>query len=115
MTWYQILALVGVPSIVTAVLNAIERRAIRKETLKIKQEDKTDALALGVQALLQAQMITDFNHYTELGYAPIYARQNFENVYKQYKNLGQDGVMDDIHNKFFSLPTKPDNMKGEAS
>lgn len=113
MTWYQILALVGVPSIVTAVLNWIERRAIRRETLKIKSEDKTDALALGVQALLRAQMITDYNKSIDKGYAPIYVRENFENVYNQYKNLGGNGVMTDIHEKFRALPTKP--PKGEES
>ena len=110
MTWYQILALVGVPSIVTAVLNWIERRAIRKENLKIKATDKTDALALGLQALLRAQMITDYNKCIDKGYAPIYVRENFENVYNQYKNLGGNGIMTDIHNKFLDLPTQ---LKGE--
>ena len=111
MTWYQILTLIGIPSIITAVLNHIERKAIRKETAKIKSQDKTDALALGVQALLRAQMIADYNHYTEKGWAPIYARENFENVWRQYEALGANGVMDDIHNKFKALPTQP--AKGE--
>ena len=48
--WYNILALVGVPGIVTALLNWIERRAIRKENAKTRVAEKTDALALGVQA-----------------------------------------------------------------
>ena len=39
MTWYQILALVGVPSMVTAVLNWIERRAVRKEKAKEKENN----------------------------------------------------------------------------
>ena len=106
MSWYQILALVGIPSIVTAVLNWVERRAIRKENARIRQSDKTDALALGVQALLRAQMITDYNHYAEKGFAPIYARENFENCWKQYESLGGNGVMKDIHQKFLALPTQ---------
>ena len=105
MTWYQILALVGVPSVVTAILNWIERRTIRRENLRLKQSDKTDALALGVQALLRAQMIADYNNYTEKGFAPIYARENFENCWKQYESLGGNGVMTDIHSKFMALPT----------
>ena len=106
MTWYQILALVGIPSVITALLNWIERRAIRKENAIERRNDKTDALALGVQALLRAQMINDYNHCQDKGFAPIYARENFENVYKQYKNLGGNGVMTDIHDKFFALPTQ---------
>jgi hypothetical protein len=59
----------------------------------------------GVQALLRAQMINDYNKWSERGYAPIYARQNFENCWEQYHSLGVNGVMDDLHNKFLELPT----------
>lgn len=61
---------------------------------------------LGVQALLRAQMIDDYNKWEERGYAPIYARQNFENCWKQYHSLGANGVMDDLHTKFLQLPTE---------
>lgn len=60
----------------------------------------------GVQALLRAQMISDYNKYHDLGYAPIYARENFENCWKRYHALGVNGVMDDLHNKFLALPTE---------
>jgi len=33
------------------------------------QKRSTDAVKLGIQALLRAQMINDFNHYAEKGYA----------------------------------------------
>ncbi len=105
MTWYQILVVIGIPSIVTALLNYWERKMIRKEKAEEKKNDKTDALALGVQALLRAQMVSDYNHYLEKGWAPIYARENFENCWKQYEALGADRVMKDIHDKFFALPT----------
>ena len=64
------------------------------------------AVREGVQALLRAQMINDYNHYIEKGFAPIYARQNFENCYSRYHELGANGVMDDIHKKFTALPTE---------
>lgn len=67
---------------------------------------------LGVQALLRAQMISDYNKYHDLGYAPIYARENFENCWKQYHSLGVNGVMDDLHNKFLELPTEPPDKGG---
>lgn len=107
MNWYEILALIGIPSVVTAVLNWLERRAIRKERASDRQHDRTDALALGVQALLRAQMIADYNKYIEKGFAPIYARESFENCWKQYENLGANGVMIDVHKKFMELPTRP--------
>lgn len=64
------------------------------------------ALQKGVQALLRAQMIADYNHYSEKGWAPIYARENFENCWIQYEKLGKNGVMQDIRTKFLSLPTR---------
>ncbi len=64
------------------------------------------AVREGVQALLRAQMIDDYNHYQEKGCAPIYARDNFENCWTRYHALGANGVMDDIHAKFMSLPVR---------
>ena len=55
------------------------------------------------------QMISDYNKWSERGYAPIYARENFENCWKQYHSLGVNGVMDDLHEKFLELPTTPVN------
>lgn len=68
------------------------------------------ALEKGIQALLRAQMISDWNHYSEKGYAPIYAKENFENCWKQYEALGKNGVMSGIHHDFMCLRDKP---KGE--
>ena len=93
LTLYQILTLLGIPTIIATVVTLIVRqeRGIRR----------------GVQALLRAQLIHDWNYYNEKGYAPIYARENFENVYQQYHALGANGVMDDLRNKFLALPTEP--------
>lgn len=60
----------------------------------------------GVQALLRSQMIADYNKWSEREYAPIYARENFQNCWKQYHDLGKNGVMDDLHEKFLELPTE---------
>lgn len=98
MTIYQILCLLGIPSLVGGFVGYVLNR------LK-KEREEIQAVKLGVQALLRAQMISDYNHYTEKGYAPIYARENFENCWKQYHNMGKNGVMDDIHDRFMSLPT----------
>ncbi len=63
------------------------------------------ALQRGVQALLRAQMIDLYNHYKAKGYAPLYARQSFENLWVQYEHMGKNGVMTDIRAKFLALPT----------
>jgi hypothetical protein len=65
------------------------------------------AMKLGLQALLRAQLLSDWHKWMEKGYAPIYARENFENCWRQYHALGKNGVMEDIHTRFFELPTEP--------
>lgn len=99
LTFYQILCLLGIPSLATIV-------GWMYKKLK-KNNDETNASKLGLQALLRSQMINDYNRWSEKEYAPIYARENFQNCWEQYHTLGANGVMDDIHEKFMSLPTKP--------
>lgn len=97
MSTYQILCLLGIPSLVGALGGWIFSNFKRVNS-------DMDATKLGIQALLRAQMISDYNKWSAKGYAPIYARDNFENVWKQYHALGANGVMDDIHDKFMALP-----------
>lgn len=102
MTVYEWLCLLGIPVIVSGIITGVVKITIAQ----IK------SIKLGVQALLRAQMIHDYNKWTDRGYAPIYARENFENCWAQYHSLGANGVMNDIHNKFLALPIEPPK-KGE--
>ena len=69
-------------------------------------ESKNEAVCLGVQALLRDRLYYEYNKYMERGFAPIYAKENFENMWQQYHNLGVNGVMDEVHNTFMELPTE---------
>lgn len=99
MTIYQILSLIGFPALATACFFYLLRQFI-------KQREENKAIRLGLQALLRSEMIKDWNHYHDKGYAPIYAKDNFENIWSQYHNLGVNGVMDELHNAFMLLPTE---------
>lgn len=93
MTVYQWLMVFSVPTLIS--------------TIVIFVKGQVNGIRKGVQALLRAQLISEWNYYSEKGYAPIYARENFENVYIQYHSLGANGVMDDIRTKFLALPDRP--------
>lgn len=102
MTIYQVLCVLSVPAAIMAVYKMMIRQ--------IKDvRAQNDAIKLGLQALLRAQLIADYNKWSEKGYAPIYARENFENCWRQYHALGANGVMDDIHERFRDLPTEYGN------
>lgn len=86
----------------------LDRRGFKYLYSSLKKNTAdTEAVKIGIQALLRSQMIADYNKWTDRGYAPIYARDNFENCWKQYHALGVNGVMDDLHEKFLELPTEP--------
>ena len=69
-------------------------------------------IKLGVKALLRAQMISEYNKALERRYAPIYAKENFQNCWEQYHAIkGPNGVMDDIHSKYMALPTEAPNKE----
>ena len=100
MTTYQILTLLFGSGVLATVCRYIFAR------LKANDQ-KTEAVQLGVQALLRDRLISEYNDRLEKGFAPIYARENFDNMWNQYHNLGKNGVMDDVHDKYMALPTRP--------
>ena len=104
MTTYQVLCLIGIPSIFSAIVAFLFGKVVGS----VK---RMEALERGVQAILRDRLYQSYNHFMEKGYAPLYARDNFENMYQQYHNLGKNGVMDDIRNKFLELPSCPQNEK----
>lgn len=100
MTVYQILCLIGVPSILTGIVGYFVK--VIKGIIVDQQE-----LKKGVQALLKAEMIRDYNDYSAKGYSPIYAKENFETMYTSYHTLGGNGTMQELYANFLELPTEP--------
>ena len=79
---------------------------------RIKENDKeTKAVKLGVQAMLRAQMISEYNKAKDKGYAPIYAKDNFQNMWDNYHNLGANGVMDAIKDEYLAMPNRKEEIE----
>lgn len=97
MTTYQILCLIGIPSIVSALIGYLFAM-VKKSKHEIK------ALKSGVQALLRDRLYQLYNHCNSKGFADDAERSNFANMYNQYHNLGANGVMDDYKEKVLDLP-----------
>lgn len=106
MTSYEIMCVLGIPAVLAGVLTFAMKTAF----------NQIKGIKLGVKALLRAQMIADYNKWEERGYAPIYARENFQNLWVQYHAIkGPNGVIDDIHDRFLALPTESAKNKKEDS
>lgn len=96
---YQILTLIFGSGTVLALFKYLHSKLTEQKT-------RTTALELGVQALLRDRLYQMYMHYSEKGFAPLYARDNFENLYRRYHELGANGVMDDYYKKFMEIPTE---------
>lgn len=69
---------------------------------KLYERDK--AKRLGLQAVLRNQMLDQWRYYSDAGFSPLEIKQNFESTYQCYHNLGANGVMDEVREKFLNLP-----------
>lgn len=97
MTILEIIKMFGIPTILFGAI-------VTFVTTKFKTYSKEQvALKKGVQAMLRSQMIDMYNQYKEEKKVPIYVKDNFENVWNAYHNLGANGVMDGIHEEFMDF------------
>lgn len=89
---------------------------IEKEVGDIKlMMDKSDNMmmifARSLQTLLRDRIIQMYNFYyldDNKKFLPIYMRESLDDMYKEYKSLGGNGVVENFIEKLYSLPTKPE-------
>lgn len=109
---YQILIVVGIPSVISGLVAMLINRGMKARDAKqeeIRQqnealEKQNAAMMLGVQALLQDRLLQGYKHYQEKGWAGFEDRQTMENMYNQYHTLGKNGIMDGYRKRFLLLP-----------
>ena len=78
-------------------------------------QQQSQAIMLGVQALLRDRLLQGYKHYLEKGWADLDDRSNMENIWKQYHALGGNGDMKDLRRTFRHLPLVPDGHPMEVS
>lgn len=76
-----------------------------------KRMKRQESVELGMQALLRASIIDNYNRYTEKEYCPIYALENVEEIYNCYHASGGNGTATKLIEKLRELPTEPKNKE----
>ena len=69
-----------------------------------EERAKNEAIAEGVQSLLRESIVSNYNHYLDKGYCPIYAKQSAERCYIAYHRLGGNDVATELYNKLLRMP-----------
>lgn len=88
-------------AIITAAISWMSHQVSK---LREDQHAENDALKVAMQSILRDRLYSCYGICRRKGGASIDDRENFENLWSQYHTLGANGVMDDIHRKFLSLP-----------
>lgn len=133
MEWYQLLSLIGIPSIcatiVVRMLTAIKVKISdnrlkekEQEALVAKQqadyaervEQKFKLLEAAMQSLLRRKLREMYALCARQGFATMEDKDDFEMMYQRYHSLGSNGVMDNVRKQFFLLPCEKPERKKKA-
>lgn len=88
-----------IPTILGAILGFI--------STKFKKNKKKDlAIEQGVQALLRNEIIRRYREFESKGEISILDKENLEEMFVQYKNLGGNGTVKKMMNDLLDLKTK---------
>lgn len=88
-----------IPTILGAILGFI--------TTNFKKNKKKDlAIEQGVQALLRNEIIRRYREFESKGEISILDKENLEEMFEQYKNLGGNGTVKKMMDELLNLKTK---------
>ena len=74
---------------------------------KFKKNKKKDlAIEQGVQALLRNEIIRRYREFESKGEISILDKENLEEMFEQYKNLGGNGTVKKMMDELLNLKTK---------
>lgn len=71
-----------------------------------KNRAKEKAIEEGVQALLRNELVRRYREYEIKGEMSILDKENIEEMFKQYENLGGNGTVKHLMTELMELPTK---------
>ena len=76
--------------------------------LKLEQQ-KSEAIAEGVQSLLRESIVGNYNKYIDKGFCPIYAKESVKRVYSAYHDLDGNDVATELYRKILAMPEKEES------
>ncbi len=68
----------------------------------------------GVQCLLRAEILRQYEKWEERGYCPIYAKQALSREYRAYHKLGGNDVATEKYHDLLKLPDEPEENESET-
>lgn len=80
---------------------------VRSKMRRTKQsDDKAALIEKGIQVLLRAEIIRQYEKWTSREYCPVYAKDALTKAYEAYSGLGGDDVGTEMYKTVIALPTE---------
>ena len=77
----------------------------RTVSIRLKAEqEKSEAIAEGVQSLLRESIVGNYNKWSDRGFCPIYAKESIKRVYAAYHDLKGNDVATELYQKILKMP-----------
>jgi hypothetical protein len=92
------LSALGIPSIFTMMVFVI--RSLKRYTKQLK------VLAKAQQAQMRSQLLEQYHYYMDSGWISEEHMEDWENQYKAYHSLGENGILDSRRGDLLKLPNK---------
>jgi hypothetical protein len=96
-----------------AAITAFASFGYRQVSVRLKKEqNRTEAIASGIQCLLRDRIVDNYNKYSNRGYCPIFVKESLQKLYRAYHDgLGGNDVASGLYEKLMAMPEdKPEVM-----
>ena len=105
--------LVAIVSAAVASIIAFLFQVIFNKVINSSKDAKQSLLneRLAIQALLRTELRRYGKLYLKQRWIEDSDKDDYDNLYNRYHNLGKNGVMDDMYAKVMKLPTVPPEKK----
>lgn len=97
------LGVLGIPSIFTMTCWCIKSCIHYTKQLKV--------LAKAQQAQMRSQLLDQYHFYMDDGWISEEHMEDWENQYKAYHSLGENGILDSRREQLLQLPNKKQEVK----
>lgn len=95
-----------IPTLLGAGLGFISTKFKKNKEKEEEEKKKINVLEQGVQALLRNEIIRRYREFETKGEISILDKENLEEMFEQYKNLGGNGTVKKMMDELLNLKTK---------
>lgn len=81
-----------------------EDARVEREAEERRTAEWQEAMTGGMRSMLRAELLHEYNKWTDKGYCPMESKEYVERTYNSYHALGGNGIGTSMYNEVMALP-----------